>query len=431
MKPVPAFAPKSMLFSPAPLLATAMALAGAPAVHAEDLLGDALAKGKTALELRYRLENVEQAPLTRDANASTLRTRVRYTSGEWAQSSLTLEMDNVSRVGDDRYNDTRNGKATFPTVVDPDGTDLNQALVKYMGVPNTPVTVGRQRINLDNQRWIGSVAWRQNEQTLDGVLMEYKGIDRFTATYGFITRVNRINGPDAIAAPTAATAAELDTEAHLINLKYVASAAFAGTAYAYLLDYDKFAAASTQTVGVRLNGSVPVGEMKLGWAGEVAQQSEYAQRVGTFGADYLLGEVTFGKSPAWELMAGYEVLGSDGGTVAVQTPLATLHKFQGWADKFLATPVTGLTDLYVGGTAKVADIGFTLAWHQYESDAAGTIGATAIAAGDDFGSEVNFQMAKTFAKRYTVTLKYADYAQGVAAAGRDTTKTWLMAEAKF
>jgi hypothetical protein len=29
------------------------------------------------------------------------------------------------------------------------------------------------------------------------------------------------------------------------------------------------------------------------------------------------------------------------------TPLATLHKFQGWADKFLTTPVNGLADLYV------------------------------------------------------------------------------------
>lgn len=106
MKPVTLFSVSSLLPARASLLAAAVALAMIPVAHAEDLLGDALAKGKTNLELRYRLENVEQDPMAKTANASTLRTRVRYTSGEWAQTSLMLEMDNVSRVGDDRYNDT-------------------------------------------------------------------------------------------------------------------------------------------------------------------------------------------------------------------------------------------------------------------------------------------------------------------------------------
>jgi len=398
------------------LLACAVALA-VPAAHAEDLLGDALAKGKTNLELRYRLENVAQDPTVKEANASTLRTRVRYTSGEWAQSSLTLEMDNVSRIGEDRYNDTRNGKATFPTVVDPDGTDLNQALVKYMGVANTPITVGRQRVNLDNQRWIGSVGWRQNEQTLDGITLEYKGIDKLTATYGFINRVNRISGPENLTPVAAATAAELDTELHLVNVKYAASGALTAVGYAYLLDYDRFAAASTQTLGVRLTGSLPVGEAKFGYSAEMAQQSEYAQNAASFSADYLLAELTFGTA-AVEAQLGYELLGSDGG-IAVQTPLATLHKFQGWADKFLATPGGGLLDMYAGVAGKAAGIGYALAYHTYESDATGAT----------YGDEVNVQVSKTFAKRYTVTAKYADYAKDTFAT--DTSKLWLMAEAKF
>jgi len=407
--------------------AVSLAMVSIP-VHAEDLLGDALAKGKTNLELRYRLENVDQAGTAKQANASTLRTRVRYTSGEWQQASLMLEFDNVSRIGDDRYNDTRNGKAVYPTVVDPDGTDLNQALIKYMGVANTPITLGRQRINLDNQRWIGSVAWRQNEQTLDGALFEYKGIDRFTATYGFISRVNRINGPDPIPAPAANTADELNTELHLLNFKYVTGESFTGVAYAYLLDLDHFAAASTQTIGLRASGKVPVGEMKFGYAAEFASQSDYAKNAASFDADYLLAELTLGKSvpnaTSWEAVLGYEVLGSDGGVVAVQTPLATLHKFQGWADKFLATPGVGLVDMYAGGTLTVQGYGFTLAAHKYDADS-GSL---------DYGDEINAQIAKTFAKRYTMTLKYADYSQGDAATGAtktDTKKLWLMAEAKF
>lgn len=405
---------------PLPALGAAISLAmGSTAAQAEDLFGDALAKGKTNLELRYRLENVDQVGNAKTANASTLRTRLRYTSGEFQQASLMLEFDNVSRIGDDRYNDTRNGKggaAGFPIVVDPDGTDLNQALVKYMGVANTPITVGRQRVNLDNQRWIGSVGWRQNEQTLDGVMLDYKGIDRFTATYGYITQVNRINGPDAGAPP-----AEFDSASHLLNLKYVTGEALSAVAYAYLLDFDPtvVAASSSQTIGLRLTGALPLSEFKLGYSGEFAQQSDYGNNAASFGADYMLAELTFGKAP-WEVQLGYELLGSDSG-VAVQTPLATLHKFQGWADKFLATPAAGLVDVYAGVSAKVAGYGFALAAHQYEADTTGA----------DYGDEINAQIMKTFAKRYTVTLKYADYSAGTLLAATDTTKVWLMAEAKF
>jgi hypothetical protein len=35
---------------------------------------------------------------------------------------------------------------------------------------------------------------------------------------------------------------------------------------------------------------------------------------------------------------GYELLGSDNGEYGFATPLATLHKFNGWADQFLGTP---------------------------------------------------------------------------------------------
>ena len=48
------------------------------------------------------------------------------------------------------------------------------------------------------------------------------------------------------------------------------------------------------------------------------------------------------------LTLGYEVLGSDDGKKGFATPLATGHKFQGFADKFLTTPNDGVQDLYVG-----------------------------------------------------------------------------------
>lgn len=402
------------LMYPAVLALAVATTVFATAAHA-DALGDAIAKGKSAIELRYRFENVDQDGIASEANASTLRTRVRYATSEWMQMSAMVEMDNISRIGDDRYNDTRNGKTTYPIVVDPDGTDLNQALIKYMGLTNTAITLGRQRLNLDNQRFIGSVGWRQNEQTLDAALVEFKGIDRLTATWGFVSSVQRIWGPDAGTPPPV-----LDGESHLLNVKYARGEPLTAVAYAYLLDFDNAAALSSKTVGLSLSGKLPAGDFKFGYTAEFAQQSDYADQPVSYDANYGLAEISFGKGP-WEVQLGYELLGSDGGVAAVQTPLATLHKFQGWADKFLTTPAVGLIDTSLGGTVKLAGYGFTLVAHQYEGDSNGA----------DYGDEINVQIARTFAKRYTLTAKYADYSMGDVVAVKDTAKAWLMAEAKF
>ena len=44
-------------------------------------------------------------------------------------------------------------------------------------------------------------------------------------------------------------------------------------------------------------------------------------------------------------MGGIEYLEGNG-TIGFSTPLATLHKFQGFADVFLTTPASGITDAY-------------------------------------------------------------------------------------
>src|SRR5690606_30123568 len=121
------------------------------------------------------------------------------------------------------------------------------------------------------------------------------------------------------------------------------------SAYAYLIDIKDLAAVglSSDTYGLRWAGQA--GE-SIRYTFEYATQSEAGDAPVEYSADYILAEVG-GKLPlsgaSLELKVGYEVLGSDDGNKAFTTPLATLHAFQGWTDRFLATPDAGIEDTYV------------------------------------------------------------------------------------
>ena len=66
-------------------------------------------------------------------------------------------------------------------------------------------------------------------------------------------------------------------------------------------------------------------------------QSEAGDSELDYDANYYLAELGAGYKGVTGTL-GYEVLAADDG-VGFQTPYATLHKFQGWADQFLAKPV--------------------------------------------------------------------------------------------
>ena len=122
---------------------------------------------------------------------------------------------------------------------------------------------------------------------------------------------------------------------------------------------------------------------------------------------------------------GAEVLGSDDAMYGFSTPLATMHKFNGWSDQFLGTPKEGLTDIYAAISGKVFGGGWTVAVHDFSADdATKTV--------DDLGTEINAIFTKKFMSNYAVGIKYAAYSAGDAGAGKvDTDKVWLWLGAKF
>ena len=408
------------------LLALALGIAVASPGAGADTLEAAIKGGKVSGNIRLRHESVSDDAAPRDARAMTVRTRLGYETAAFKGFSLIGEFEDVRTVlGVDDYAPEKTG---YAVIADPAGTELNRAYLRYQGIPGLDLGYGRQRINYDNQRFIGAVGWRQNDQTFDGFTAVYTGIPKLVVNYAHVTQVNGIT--DAF-----------DSKRIRDNLLHVSYSGFSLgklSAYAFLLDHrDETDPAvnaglrfhGNDTLGVRFDGAWTVpegGGLKVLYAAEYARQKfENTARTERYEADYRFLEagvsVPF-KGAALTAKLSREVLGSDGGDYGFQTPFATKHAFNGWADKFLITPAAGLRDDYLtlGLGLPSLDVNLLAAWHRYDADS-GSGG---------FGSEWNLQAVKVFSPTYTIGIKYSAYG-GRDLPYRDTDKLWVWGEVNF
>ena len=367
------------------------------------------AKGTSKFNFRYRYEDVDQQGMREDAGASTLRSRFTWSSGLVDKFQIGLEADYVSVIGAESYNSTENGKGQYPVVPDPEGFDLNRAYLRYVG-DNTTVDLGRQRILHGGQRFVGGVGWRQNEQTYDALRIQPRA-GQWSLDYAFVWNVNRIFGPDDGAQP-----ADWQGNSHLFLASRPLGEGHKIQTFGYWLDFenDNGPANSSSTWGIGYEGRF--GPAKL--SATIATQSDYADSPFDYSAEFYALQADFSVSPLM-LTLGYELLGSDDGTQAFQTPLATLHKFQGWNDKFLVSPSTGLRDLYVGVKGKVSQVTWNLMWHDFGADEGGA----------DYGDEVNLVLGYAFNSAVKLQLKASKYNADEFAT--DTAKLWLTTTVSF
>ena len=368
---------------------------------------------EVSLGLRYRLEQVKQDGIDEDANGTTGRARATLSSGRQGALSFGAQLDYSFVLGLDDFNSLANGKTEYPIIADPDGLDLNQAFARYHlgeGDGATTFTAGRQRINHGSQRLLGGVAWRNNEQTFDAVRVQRAG--RFGFDYSYAVQVNRIFGPDDGAQP-----ATWDASAHFLRANFSPAADHELAGFAYLIDlahddeqYSAGAAVNSNvTWGVDYKGSLP----GVTLSATVAFQSDYADNPNSYDAVFYGGEASF-DLPLFNITAGHHTLGSDEGRHAFRAPLATLHKWQGWTDKFLTTPAKGVRDTWLSATRKVAGVTMTGVYHDFR----------AADGGDRYGSEIGASVVYALRDKLSLQAKAARYfADGLAS---DTTKIWLV-----
>ncbi len=379
-----------------------------------DAFTEALTGGTPTVDLRVRYEGVEQDN-KKDASALTERIRVGYKTGDFNGFSAFVEMSDTASLGDrhDYFTPGPNGggDSDRAVVLDPTFTILNRANIAYTS-DMFKAKVGKQRIIFDN-RFLGNVGWRQKEQIYSGGSLSYTPSPLFNLDYAYIVNANNPIGVDL----------EMDSHAAKVTSNIVPGAKL--SAFAYLLDFEEGSGTDSATYGARLEGKTAISEnAKLLYHVALATQKEYEDS-NDIGGDYSLVELGVNLGPA-VLKVGQETLGGDGDS-SFQTPLGTVHLYNGWADMFIGplggTPVNGLVDQYISVSGKALGMKLAAIYHDYTSDKAS----------DDYGSEYNLLAAKKFNKTYSAGIKYASYDAGDDLTTRlvDTNKLWIWGEAKF
>lgn len=398
----------------AQLLAGAVLLLQLPAAAAgETGFADAVSDGSASVSVRYRYEFADQDGFNEDANASTARLRLNYRSDEWRGWAAFAEFDHVFHIVARDFNSgagSSPGRTQFPVVADPSGPDLNQLYADYDSGNDWALRIGRQRILLDNERFVGGVGWRQNEQTYDALTFTTGAISATDLSFTYISHVRRIFGDDVAAGKD-------DVDGYLLNARIRIKDGWSVAPYLYHLDYGDAASAanSTSTIGARLEGRVAAGDGTLALTTEAATQTDAANNPVVFDADYYHAGLVWTRPEYLGFGFGIESLGGSATAGrAFRTPLATLHRFQGWADQFLATPGTGVNDLYAVLSYPAGEWAISAVYHDFSAETGG----------GDYGSEIDLSATWTIDKRYSLLLKTAFFSAD-SAAFADTTKAWL------
>jgi len=395
--------------------------------------------GAVKLDLNYRYENVDQDKGTKvaagkykgqypdTANANTARLRAGLLSPTFYGFQGYAEYEGNLAMQED-FNSTRNGLTQFSTVADPEKSELNQLWLSYAGIPDTLVKGGRQRIKLDDDRFIGNVGWRQMETTFDSVLITHNNQQLFglTVNAGYIGNVQTF------------TATTENISAPILNVSYKVGDYGTAIGYGYWLDYTERenAEKSSATYGLRFtNYQKPGDSFKLSdnyglvYTAEWGYQQDYGHGKTAYDANRLnlMGGFT---AYNFTVQGAMEQLDGKGVNRTFDTPLGTNHAFQGWADLFLVTPKDGIRDVFatVSSTFDRGEVVLSGVFHNFTDDTGQ----------NQYGKEWDFQATKKFGKHYSLLAKYAYYSADnsiPAAAGAftttDTQKIWIQGNISF
>lgn len=323
--------------------------------------------------------------------------------------SSTVEVDAVGTAFKHEHSDGErfNNK---PLIPDPQGADLNQAFLS-LNLDAATIQLGRQRINFDNQRFIGGNGFWQNEQTFDALLGTVKLASNSNFTYSYINNARRIFGnkadpttsaghPDYGNRPSsdlrpAEFLGEHQHQSHLTRLEWNEWDYTRVVGYGYRIDNQNLPSSSNNTLGASYTLNYKISAIKYRVQIEAAQQNRFdinADHLRYYLLDLGLGINT------WELSSRYEILGANNGAAFI-TPLGSNHDFEGWADAIGNTPNTGVRNFSVGLLWRASPLRVETSYHFFKDDVDG----------NNIGREFDLDFIYKPARKHSLSLRLAHF----------------------
>jgi len=392
---------------------------------------------------RYEYANVKQNKRDK-ANAYTARTKLNINANLLGIEGLTTNIGiiSVNNFGSDKYDSKANGQTQYDIIKDPQYAMISNADINYQ-VDKTILHAGRGQVNLDNQRFIGTVGWRQLERSYDSVFVANNSVKNLSLLAAWVYGVQGVG-----AAPT------VDANSILLHAAYTVMPELKITAYDYMLSANgriigipNIGGVGFDTYGVAFTGKIAPSGIKLNYRAEYAVQKdatmkmqETATNAGNFKADASYYNLDLGANING-ILAGvnYEFLSGEnasGTETAFNPKLGTNHKFNGWADEFYVahTPSGGLKDANIRLGYKAKGFGKLLGvYHDFKAD---TAMPAASGTTDDLGSEFDIVYVNAIpgVKNLKGLVKFASYSKGQSTEftyNKDKTVAWAQLDYKF
>ncbi len=359
------------------------------------------------LDFSSRVRAVHVDETEGHGKAASALLRVNLTS-QWHRQWLTLlEVDHVGTA----WNQAHSNGARIndrPMIPDVPGTEINRAQLGFRTLDGE-VIVGRQRIEHDDQRFVGSVNFWQNEQTFDAATVNWALLTSSRFNYSYIANANRIfgdgarrrlSGSDASYSGgedrPAATLGNHRHNTHLLRAEFNEWDYSRWIGYGYLIDNRDMPAVSNRTLGVKYQFNYHSGGWRYRLDAEVALQ-QLTESAESARPGYGLLELTLGHNNT-EVLLRQEILGSSRGRGFV-TPLGSGYRFQGFADRFIVTPANGVHDTSLGVNWRARPWRIQGRYHHF-TEASGSSRY-----GDEFNLDITFRPVR----EHSVMLRYANF----------------------
>lgn len=374
-------------------------------------LADAVARGQPILELRPRYNRIDESDLPSRTEGGTVRAVAGWRSAAWYGLRFRIEALHAGHLGAKRFNDDPGliGTSPYPLLPDPRHTGVNQAYAEYTGVEGLRVTLGRQVVRIDNQRWVSDNDFRQIPQLFDGVRARYAVLDAVELQGGYFRRIRSTSGEvDAV-------------KLALLHAAWNPLPGQALAAYAYFHDQPRtasftgFADNSYRVLGVRAEGALRQGcAVEVPYLVELARQASHANGDPRIDARYW--RVGAGLATTqWTIRADHETKGSNGGQYGLQTPLTDHYAFNGWTLHFFTTPRAGLRDRWLTARYAVGPVTLYAEAHRFKSDFGGL----------DYGREKDLGVTWEPHPNALLRVQHGRYDPGAGTTAPRVRKTWI------